>query len=303
LNTSYPGQWTRAETQYHRHAIELAQQHVNDGCTLLIVIGGDGTVSQVVHGYVLANGYDKNVRLGVIAAGTGGDFGRTLDITGKSLDDAWDAIVSGDQQTFDVGHVTYTDFETTDQHESIFVNIASFGVSGETVYQVARSFTSKMLAQSMVYTIMGAVVNLSYKSMPIHYKATTDGEDKEAGVDKLYFGAVCNARYFGGNMHLCPTADPTDGYLDHVLIQDVGLLTALSDVMPGLKAGDHLARLGPQKGSVEKVKVLQVAPTHGHTVHIELDGESVGKLPATFSVKEKSLRVMVPKGWQSTFTA
>ncbi|KAG0288806.1 hypothetical protein BGZ98_004123, partial [Dissophora globulifera] len=69
--------WKVEYTQHSGHASDLAREFVNEGYHIVVAVGGDGTISQVVHGYMLADGCAKGCAVGILSTGTGGDFVRT----------------------------------------------------------------------------------------------------------------------------------------------------------------------------------------------------------------------------------
>ncbi|ORY31564.1 hypothetical protein BCR33DRAFT_723915 [Rhizoclosmatium globosum] len=83
---------TLAQTERPRHATQLAIDAISNGSTLILVVGGDGTLSEVVNGYIAANGKDKGVTLAIIHTGTGGDFAKSAGIPRNPLD-AWNLVL------------------------------------------------------------------------------------------------------------------------------------------------------------------------------------------------------------------
>ncbi|KAF8955764.1 hypothetical protein BGZ46_002545, partial [Entomortierella lignicola] len=70
--------WKVEYTQHSGHASDLAREFVFENYNIIVAVGGDGTISQVVHGYMLADGCNKDCSIGIISTGTGGDFVRTI---------------------------------------------------------------------------------------------------------------------------------------------------------------------------------------------------------------------------------
>ncbi|RKP05278.1 ATP-NAD kinase-like domain-containing protein [Thamnocephalis sphaerospora] len=107
----HPNSYRLAMTEHARHATELARELIEEGkwiCyTTLVAIGGDGTISQVVNGYMQADGKAHGVSLAVMSGGTGGDFVRTLGIDRLTPEEAWMALEHGEIRDVDVGLVQF----------------------------------------------------------------------------------------------------------------------------------------------------------------------------------------------------
>ncbi|MDO9126957.1 MAG: diacylglycerol kinase family protein [Parvibaculum sp.] len=122
-------------TPHFLPAAELTRKALKDGAQLVIAVGGDGTISEVVNGF-FENGVQINpdAHLAILNAGTGGDFRRTFDLP-EDAADCVKHIASGKTRRIDIGRLTFVaeDGQETDRY---FDNIASFGLSGETVRAV-----------------------------------------------------------------------------------------------------------------------------------------------------------------------
>src|SRR2546428_1235662 len=105
------------------HLIELARQAVDGGAKLVVAVGGDGTLNEVVNGIA-----GSEIELATIPLGTGMDFGRTYGIPTK-FEDAVRVAVDGSTRTIDAGRVRYRTWEGTDA-ERWFANVGSVGMSG-----------------------------------------------------------------------------------------------------------------------------------------------------------------------------
>jgi diacylglycerol kinase family enzyme len=102
---------------------------------------------------------------------------------------------------------------------------------------------------------------------------------------------IANARYFGGGMKIAPKAKLDDGLLDVVAVGDLGTLEILTNVYK-LYLGTHL---GMQKVQHALARTIRVSAAHaGEEVLIEIDGELLGTLPATFEILPRRLRVRCP---------
>ena len=253
----------------------LAADAVADGATRLVVVGGDGSVNEVVNGIADAHG----VELAVISRGTGWDFVRTFDIP-RDLDAAVDVALTGSVREIDLGTVTYRTWGGEDAR-SVFANVASAGISGAIAQRANES--SKALGGKVSYYWATLAVFVGWQTGEM--RVTVDGESRNG---KMIDAVVCNGRYLGGGMMMCPEAEPDDGVFDVLLIGDVTKRDLLL-VLPKTYKGNHLPhpRLELLRGKVVTVESAEPLP-------IELDGEQPGTTPARFEVLPRALRLRVP---------
>ena len=132
-----------AETNHRHHTTELAAQAAADGLDLVVALGGDGTVNEVVNGVVGAGA----VELAVIPRGTGWDFVRTFDIP-RDLDAAIDVALNGAVREIDAGSVGYRTWGGEEAHTH-FANVGSAGISGAIARRANES--SKALGGKVSY--------------------------------------------------------------------------------------------------------------------------------------------------------
>ncbi|KAF9997515.1 hypothetical protein BGZ65_006910, partial [Modicella reniformis] len=174
--------WKVEYTQHSGHASDLAREFVEAGYHIIVAVGGDGTISQVVHGYMMAKGMAKGCSIGIISTGTGGDFVRTTK-TPKDPINALDIILNNKSTLVDVGHITCAKAEqpsvTSEQH---FINICSVGISGAIIKRVESSSIAKLLSGSLVYWIYTYLTGLTYVAPRVKYtlsEGTSDSENSE----------------------------------------------------------------------------------------------------------------------------
>jgi YegS/Rv2252/BmrU family lipid kinase len=264
-------------TETPGHARTIAHDEAMAGRGLVIAFGGDGTISEVADGLVAAGG---RTEMGVIPRGTGGDFRRTLDIE-NDLFTAAERVRKSLPRTVDVGRVKYVDPNggETSRH---FVNVASFGFSSVVARRANKS--SKRLGG-----------RVSFLSAVVRSLVTYDNADVTVSVDggearrmTVLLAAVGNGCFFGGGMKICPEAKLDDGGLDLVTVGDLGRVEVLAKIHR-IYSGDHLSM--KEVRSV-RCRHLRVAPADpGTEIPIEIDGETPGRLPASFEVIEGALRL------------
>jgi diacylglycerol kinase (ATP) len=253
----------------------LAADAVAGGATRLVVVGGDGSVNEVVNGIADAHG----VELAVIPRGTGWDFVRTFDIP-RDVDAAVDVALAGSVREIDLGAVTFRTWGG-EEARSVFANVASAGISGAIAQRANES--SKALGGKVSYYWATLAVFFGWQTGEM--RVTVDGESRSG---RMIDAVVCNGRYLGGGMMMCPDAEPDDGVFDVLLIGDVTKRDLLL-VLPKTYKGNHLPhpRLELLRGKVITVESAEPLP-------IELDGEQPGTTPARFEVLSRALRLRVP---------
>jgi YegS/Rv2252/BmrU family lipid kinase len=254
---------------------ELAAAAADDGAQRLVVVGGDGTVNEVVNGIAGRDG----VELAVIPRGTGWDFVRTYRIP-RRLDDALRVALEGQVRELDAGRVRFRSREGGER-EAYFANIASAGMSGA-IAQRANE-TSKALGGKVSYFWATFAVFSRWRNSQV--ELAVDGEQRSA---RMHDVVVANGRYFGGGMMICPEADPADGLFDVLTIGDLTKRDLLL-TLPKTYRGSHLPHPKAEllRGKVVDVDALSPLP-------VELDGEQPGTTPARFEVVPRALRLRVP---------
>jgi YegS/Rv2252/BmrU family lipid kinase len=258
------------------HLGELARDAALGGSSLLVVVGGDGSLNEVVNGLA---GLEEPPAVALIPRGTGGDFVRTFAIP-DDVAAAARVALSGETRTVDLGRVTY---RAWDGHEAtaLFANVASAGMSGA-IAQRAND-TSKALGAKASYLWATFAVFAGWSA--VEMRLTVDGETRSG---PMFDVVVANGRYFGGGMKMCPDASPTDGLLDVVTIGDV-TKRDLVLTMPKIYRGTHLPH---PKAEALRGRVVTVETDD--PVPVELDGEQPGTTPASFEVLPGALRLRVP---------
>jgi diacylglycerol kinase (ATP) len=257
------------------HLSELARAAAADGARLLVVVGGDGSVNEVVNGIV----GDARVELAVLARGTGWDFVRTFDIPRDTRKAAQVALVGATREV-DLGRAVYRSW-AGEEATTYFANVASAGMSGA-IAQRANE-TTKALGGKASYALATFAVFARWQNNEV--RVTVDDEEREGLMEDVI---VANGRYLAGGMRMCPEAEPDDGLFDTLLIGDV-TRRDLVLTMPKIYRGTHLPHPKAEllRGSVVTVDAAQPLP-------IQLDGEQPGTTPVRFEIVPRALRLRVP---------
>lgn len=258
------------------HATVIAREALQRGTRLLVAVGGDGTIHEVVNGMIEDDrAINPEALLGVVSAGTGCDFIKTFGIP----DTPSHAVVHLDgPENFpiDIGKVTFLEEGT--RVVRYFANIAEVGIGADVVARAQR------LPRWLGPTVYLLAFWLTLRK---HRAAQVDIDF----VDRNYRGdmnnlVVANGQFFGGGMKIAPKAAPTDGLLDF-LVEHARKREAIA-LMPKIYKGEHL----PHK-DILLVKRVRASIESDRPLLIEADGEVLGHTPASFEILPNALSLKV----------
>ncbi len=269
-----------AFTTSANHATTLARQALHEGFDLIVAVGGDGTLNEVVNGFFEGGSLiNPNAALAVIPRGTGCDFVKTAGIS-KDTSEAARIMCGKTIKKCDVGHLTCAD-GNGGNIERYFINIADFGIGGETVERV--NTTTKAFGGFLSFFYGAVSTLLTYKSKEVHIR-----------VDETYQGetlinnvVVANGQYFGGGMQVAPHAILDDGWFDILIIEHMGRIESLANITKLYKG----AHLGHPKIKFMRGKSLFAESSE--RVLLDVEGEQVGMLPVRFDLIPAAINVKV----------
>ena len=272
------GPFDDARTGRPGHATELAKRAAAEGRELVIAVGGDGTLHEVANG-ILASGRSREVRVGFIGQGTGGDFRRTLGIEHR-LDRYLECIAGGKTRVIDAGRASFRARDgSTD--ERFFVNILSCGMGGLVDRYVADA--SRVMGGKAAYFAASAVALARSSQEPLACRVWDGGGEVRRNVTS-YMLAICNGRFFGGGMHVAPMARPDDGRFEVV---SLGAPSKLAFALASRKiySGEHLR--DAVHFSCERIDVELARGRE--PFYLDIDGEALGALPLSVEVLPRAL--------------
>lgn len=249
----------------------LAQEATESGrFSLIVAMGGDGTVSEVVDGMFSAE-RQRRPALGILPFGTGGDFRRTIGMP-RELASACRRLAKASLRQIDLGRLTFGPASSPITRH--FVNIASFGLSG-LVDQLANQSSKRWGGTA---TFAWATLRAMRRFSAPQVKLTLD--DRPPVVREIQTIAVANGRFFGGGMQIAPNAALDDGLFDVVTLSRQSMLRTLSSGRR-IYRGTHLDLPGV---SVERAATVLAEPIDEAEILLDVDGETPGRLPARFDL-------------------
>ncbi|MGH2736202.1 MAG: diacylglycerol/lipid kinase family protein [Actinomycetota bacterium] len=258
------------------HATLLARDALRRDRQLIVAVGGDGTVHEVVNGMIAHDeAVNPEARLGVVAAGTGCDFIKTFGIP-SSPSHAVAHLDGPESFPIDIGKITFT--EEGREVVRYFANIAEVGIGAEVVARAAR--LPRWLGPTVYFFAFWMVLR-RHRSAQVTVDLMT--RTYEGPMNNL---VVANGQFFGGGMKIAPKAAPTDGVLDFQ-IEHARKREAIA-IMPKVYKGEHV----PHPDILE-AKRVHASIDCERPLLIEADGELLGHTPASFDVLKEAIHLKV----------
>ena len=270
-------------------AIRLARAAASAGADLVVAVGGDGTINEVVNGILTAPGVVPGAArgaargaapaLGILPAGSGSDFARSLAIP-RDVVGSLAVLAAGWRRRIDAGKIVCAPLEAgaaSEGTERYFINMGGCGASA----QVADRFNRREVPGALGYAAAAALTTLSYRWPQVEIR-TDEGAPRSVTLNMLF---ACNGEYCGGGMHVGRGASLDDGLLLVVEASGIGRLRTMLE-WPRLYGG-HLAR-------VRGVRVTSARRVHVESqddVLVDCDGEVCGRLPAVYEIVPGAITV------------
>ncbi|RPH93686.1 MAG: diacylglycerol kinase family lipid kinase [Calditrichaeota bacterium] len=254
-------------SEYAGHLTELAERQVSGDWDGIVVVGGDGSLFEVINGMMRGN-EQLPIPLGVIPVGTGNSFSRDLAI--QNPEQAVEKIIGNRTRRVDLGMCQCED------QLFYFINILGFGF----VSDVAQKASYYKRWGSLSYVIGVFIITAELESY--HLEFEIDGQTFQR--DNI-FVEISNSTKTGGDMLMAPQAKIDDGYLDVVLLNKISRLGLLS-ALPKIFKGTHL-----QMKQVETFKAQKMVFRPESAKVLTPDGEIIGKTPISVAVLPGKIRV------------
>lgn len=257
--------YTVAYTQYAQHATELARQAAAERKdTVIVAVGGDGTVQEVAKGLL-----NTGSIMGIMPFGTGNDLARTLCIP-IDPDGALDVLLGDNILKMDLG----------DCNGELFLNIAGIGFDSEVVYA-----TGKYKRFGKMAYLLGVMETL-FRYRGLNLSIDVDG--LRVMVDALLID-VANGAYYGGGMNVAPGANPFDNAFNICVIKKVSILRFLL-WLPKFMKGKHIALNDVLYFNAKDIRV-----ECDRTSKLQLDGELMSARILHFKMRKYRQPIIVGK--------
>ena len=232
-------------------ATRLAQSYKDDE-NIIYAVGGDGTLSEVLNGVIGT----KN-KIGIIPAGSGNDFYRTVKELGKTEIESDVGVVNG----------------------KYFLNIACVGIDAEVANNVPL-MKKKNIKVKNLYTASILYTFTHFKFKQIHFKSQ---EKDEKGNFTIL--SICNGRYYGGGYNISPKASLEDNYFDVYYINKLRL-PSIINLLLKLKKGKL-----EQDKRTNHFKTNNITVTSEEPIRFNVDGETIENTKFEIKIIPKAIKI------------
>lgn len=250
----FQGELTWSGTVYPTHAIELARQAAEEGYDMVIAMGGDGTVHEVMNGLMQVPAERRPV-MGVVPIGSGNDFAYSIGINKKADHALAHALKAENVKTVDIGLMT-------DEHgrKEYFDN--TLGIGFDAVVTI-RSHKLPIVKGFLMY-LTAVIQTILLNHNPAKLRIETEKENWETSALMV---TLCNGPREGGGFMLSPNSKNDDGTMEYVIVNKVSR-AMMFRLVPEFMNGTHMRFNQVRMGEYHKLSL-----TSDHPLYIHADGE------------------------------
>ncbi len=264
-------------TERQGDGITLARQAAEAGYNVVIAVGGDGTINEVVNGIA-----GSETALGVIPAGTANVYAADVGIPiwsplrPMAVREAAKIINTGKRLSIDLGRVKFSN-----GRQRYFFMWCGIGLDAAVTKEVNTAQTRRLGV--LAWVIAGTMVAIKYMG---HSSRITIDNAKEQ--KRMLVAVVSNGQLYGRVLRIAPDAKMDDGVLNLTVFEGYGVLSTvrhLASLLLGRYARDPT--LHQYTGRRISIRTRRPLPVH-------LDAEPLGTTPIQIEVVPQSLNVIWP---------
>lgn len=243
---------------------------------LLMVIGGDGTLHQVLNELYRLN---KDIPVSYIPGGSGNDFARGIGLSPQPEKAFWQIVQAQEPQA--VNNLLYD--EKIQAETGVVINNVGIGLDAAIVNATNDSLTKQQLNKynlgSLAYIISIVKVLFTQKGFPI----LVEVNGAEYAYNKAFLCTTTNHPYFGGGVAIAPMAKADKPSIDLVVIERINMLKIFWLIIKLIRKTHTTSKYYHHFNS-SKIRIVSTVPEYG-----QADGEVMGKRPfdITFTTKKQ----------------
>jgi diacylglycerol kinase (ATP) len=265
-------------TKEKNDAIFITRKAILNGAKLIIAVGGDGTINEVVNGFFEeGNQLNPFCELGIINCGTGEGYARTLNIP-QSVGQQIELLFQPMSIALDLGRITYQG-NSGETVSRLFVNECQTGIGSKVASIVGKNL--KIFSGKIVFGLVATIQAILMKPLKLEI-----GYDNEAFQEFRLIGLVVgNGTECAGGMKLTPDAKLNDSFFDVLSIYNMSVVQRLLNLSK-VYSGTHI--LSPHF-SIKKCKKLKIRSDF--VISLEADGEILGNSPFDIEILPGAIRI------------
>lgn len=225
----------------------LASSALDDGCDLIVAVGGDGTCSRIANA-ILHTG--SSCAMAVVPCGTGNDFAKTLGVQRFGPEQIASLIGESQASPIDVGRFD----------DNYFLNSCGFGFDPSVLEATQRA---RFLKGDAVYIWSALKQLFTYRGVDV----SVSDDDARPTQRHLLMLTVSNGQFLGGAFHIAPRASVVDGLLDVCLLSDSNIFERVQ-IFAAAFRGTHVGLRSVETRRVDVMNLSFVEPPM-----MEIDGE------------------------------
>jgi diacylglycerol kinase (ATP) len=264
-------------------AVNITKTAIKEGIKNIIAVGGDGTLNEVVNGYLDESeiALKQEVAIGLLPSGTGSDFRRSIGFSKN--EDSIRAIVAAKTRLIDAIKVEFFD-QGGKKITRYSMNVVSFGLGGEVTTYVNnwRATWPNWIGGNIRFVAAAVLALKQFQNRNV----TVTIDDKSTFSIQSNLIVVGNGRFAGGGMMLAPQAELDDGLLDVVLTNCATRMDVIGE-LPRVYSGGLLKN---PKVALYKAKTVLIEANE--KLAIDIDGETVGFTPAKVTIVPRAVRLI-----------
>ena len=266
------------ETAAANEAMFIARDAILNGASMVVSVGGDGTVNEVINGFFIDKiPINPLCELGVIDCGTGGGYASTIGLP-ESIENQIELILHSSGVSIDLGCVDFIG-SSNKPTSRFFVGECQTGIGSLVVEKIGSKL--KAIAGKYAFFLVSTIAALSLKPSKLRLKYDDDQEEAQSLLGLVVGnGIVC-----GGGMKLTPNAKLNDGLFDVLLINQMNIIQRLLNLSK-VYSGKHILSRHFSVKRCKKIRVESDLP-----VSLEADGELLGYSPFKVEIFPQVIKV------------
>jgi YegS/Rv2252/BmrU family lipid kinase len=262
-------------TSHQGEAVELSQKAADNGAELIVSVGGDGTVNEIVNGIMKSK---NSPPLGIIPLGWANDFIKSTNIPSDIIE-ACNTLVRGKIKEIDVGIINKTIY---------FANICGVGFDAE-VAQLANQMKNKHPNLHILSAFVYVFASIKKLLSPFSYHNVRIKFDGQEIHSKILFIAISNGKFYGGRFKITPEAILDDGLLEICTVEEMGRIKYLMSI-PKVFKGTHESIKG-----INFYRAKEITIQSSELLLAQVSGEVIeGQKEFSITLLPKSLKLIVP---------